>query len=472
MSYLDKSSNTTYSLKINYDWILYLAVLFRFLSPITSDLSFVMLSGYVFLGRQQIIKGLIISWVIINMNFVLGYEPAYASILKYFVIFCAFSSIMLRYNFKETNHIIIYTFSFSIFLLMHSIYLSSIPLVSILKVITWSIVASTLLMTWSSMSAHQYNQIQQWMLKFSKIFILTSLFIYIFSDAGYSDSSRGFTRQSSGNFQGILKHPQDFGITIALFSVPWLGQIFIKKKLSLEIFIFLFLSIVLIIFSKTRTAFFGIIMIAIIGIPMASLFYKKNISPHIGSVKNKRYLSFILILVSLIVIDKFTVNIFDDIKNKRQNLEKTEKKIIEGDLIEGTSLLTKYINSRGVLLKPALENVDKYPFSGIGFGVGSDPKNMDIFYDPFFGLPVGAPTEKGVIFIMILEEIGFFGFLIFLLWTFYSIVCSIKKNITSFLIILMIYALNMGEAILFSPGGPGLIFIIYFTLAVTKPKLT
>ena len=40
------------------------------------------------------------------------------------------------------------------------------------------------------------------------------------------------------------------------------------------------------------------------------------------------------------------------------------------------------------------------------------------------------------------------------------------------MIILMIYGLNMGEAILFSPGGPGLIFIIYFTLAVTKPKLT
>ena len=56
---------------------------------------------------------------------------------------------------------------------------------------------------------------------------------------------------------------------------------------------------------------------------------------------------FIVIVVWLSVIDKFTVNILDDIKNKRQNLERTEKKIIKGDLIEGTSLLTNYINSRG-----------------------------------------------------------------------------------------------------------------------------
>lgn len=471
MSYLDKSSNTISSLKINYDWILYIAVLFRFLSPITSDLSFVMLSGYVFLGKQQIIKGLTIAWFIININFVLGYVPTYSSILKYVIILCAFLSIMFRYNFKETNHIIIYTFLFSIFLLIHSIFLSFIPQVSILKVITWSIVASTLLMTWSSMNTYQYEQSQQWMLKFSKIFILASLFLYFFSDAGYADSSRGLTRQSTGNFQGILNHPQAFGITLALFTIPFLGPFFLKKKLSFEILIFLFLSIFLITLSKTRTAFFAIIIIAIIGIPMASLFFKKNILPKVKSNKNRRYLSFILILVSLIVIDKFTVNTVDNFINKRQNLAKTEKNILEGNLREGTGFVNNYINSRGVLIDPALENVAKYPFSGIGFGIGSDPKNMDIFYDPFFGLPMGAPTEKGVIFVMFLEELGFFGFLIFLLWTFYLIVCSIKKNITSFMVILTIYILNMGEALLFSPGGPGLIFIIYLTLAVTKPKL-
>ena len=204
---------------------------------------------------------------------------------------------------------------------------------------------------------------------------------------------------------------------------------------------------------------------------MASLFFKKNILLEVKSNKNRRYVSFIFILISLIVIDKFTVNTFDNFINKRQNLAKTQKDTIEGNLIEGRGFISNYINSRGVLFNPALENIAKYPFSGVGFGVGSDPENMDIYYDPFFGLPMGAPTEKGIIFIMFLEELGFFGLLIFLLWTCYLTVCSIKKNITSFMVILMIYILNMGEAMLFSPGGPGLIFIIYLTLAATKPKL-
>ncbi|MDA7733974.1 O-antigen ligase family protein [Candidatus Pelagibacter sp.] len=461
MLYLNRTPNST-SFKLDYDWILLIVILFRFLSPITTELCFVILAGYVLLGKQQIIKGLIITWFINNINPGAGYVSVYASMLKYIIICSSFFSIMLRFKFQKIDKLITYTFLFCIFLLIHSLNFSFIPMVSILKVLVWTLLILTLLMTWSSMSAYQYEQIQQWILKFCKFFILVSLFIYLFTNIGYLDSGN--------NFQGVLKHPQAFGVTIALFSVLILGQILFKKKLSLESAIFLLLCFILIILSKTRTAFFATILVMIFSIPLASLFHKRSNTKN-SLLKNKRFLAVVVIMISLFGIDKITLNFVDNFINKRTYIPKNEMLMIEGDYIPGTDIVTNYINSRALLYVPSLNNINKYPLTGIGFGVGSKPEEMTIYYDPILGLPLGAPTEKGLILMMILEELGYFGLLIFLLWVWYLIICSVKNHITYFMIVLIIFILNMGEALLFSPGGPGMIFIIFLTLSIIKPKL-
>jgi hypothetical protein len=74
---------------------------------------------------------------------------------------------------------------------------------------------------------------------------------------------------------------------------------------------------------------------------------------------------------------------------------------------EDVSLLEQGLSSRQGLIDAMKSNIDRYPLTGIGFGIGSTPHaRSNIQRDPILGLPLMATVEKGVLPIMILEELG------------------------------------------------------------------
>ena len=65
-----------------------------------------------------------------------------------------------------------------------------------------------------------------------------------------------------------------------------------------------------------------------------------------------------------------------------------------------------------------IDNINKNFTTGIGFGIPSSLSAANIQLDPIFNLPIGMSVEKGSVYIAILEELGIFGFILFVLWIF------------------------------------------------------
>ena len=85
---------------------------------------------------------------------------------------------------------------------------------------------------------------------------------------------------------------------------------------------------------------------------------------------------------------------------------------------EFNNIYETYLQSRNILIEPMIDNINKNFTTGIGFGVASSLSTANIQLDRFFNLPIWMSVEKGTIYIAISEELGIFGFILFVLWIF------------------------------------------------------
>jgi hypothetical protein len=121
-----------------------------------------------------------------------------------------------------------------------------------------------------------------------------------------------------------------------------------------------------------------------------------------------------------------------------------------------------------------IQNIQDNPVTGIGFQLASIPKRLQVVTDPYLGLPIQAPVEKGNIFTAIVEEngiLGAIGFIIFL----FILAKRAKRNKPIEILALFTAALatNIGEATFFSFGGMGLFIWLIIGLSVcSKPNTT
>ncbi len=93
---------------------------------------------------------------------------------------------------------------------------------------------------------------------------------------------------------------------------------------------------------------------------------------------------------------------------------------------------------------------------------------MKVTREPVFGLPVGASIEKGNMYSAILEEIGFAGFLLFagLLVVLLNSICR-SGQLEMVWLFFCALLVNIGEAVLFSPNGIGLLVWMLVLMATS-----
>jgi hypothetical protein len=121
--------------------------------------------------------------------------------------------------------------------------------------------------------------------------------------------------------------------------------------------------------------------------------------------------------------------------------------------------------SRGVLVEASWGNFLRHPVLGAGFGIATDPSSMVITRDPLIGLPVSAPSEKGVTWVAMLEEIGLLGTFVFALFLLPVLRGTLASSTaTGFAVAVTTLMTGNGEAALFSFGGLGLFMwmVIFF----------
>jgi hypothetical protein len=132
-----------------------------------------------------------------------------------------------------------------------------------------------------------------------------------------------------------------------------------------------------------------------------------------------------------------------------------------------TTLLQAANVSRGAVVDTMLKNIEKHPLTGIGFGIASKPSSMKIERDPLLGLPTAATVEKGVLPLAVAEELGVFGFLIVFAWVWMVVWRGARSGVVSLSVLAVVLLTNIGESILFSPGGAGLLPLILLTWSIT-----
>lgn len=429
-------------------WFPILVLALRFAGAPGAYAAYSLLILYALRGPSQGIKALFLSWFLSHLSPGLVVTPPGMEILRILCLFAALTSAVLA-SFKSQNALLMgRTVSgfvlFGAFCLVHSALVSYAPDVSLLKAVSFLIMTLALSISWFSRRV-DVERLQGWI-----FFWLAAI---AFASAPLLLLPLGYLTNGNG-FQGILSQPQVFGMTMALTGA-WIGGRMLRLRAFSAIDIGLAALVILMLFlSESRGA-----MLAAFGGLVLSYLLARGLSLRIirsafKNLKHKRV--FLLIVCSL-----FTGALFFD--KVSSMIERTISKRSDNQTISSA-----FDASRGALISRSLQNFYANPVLGIGFGVASNPADLKVRREPVFGLPVAASVEKGNMYSAILEEVGFAGFLLFsgVLLVLLNSICR-SGQLEMVWLYFAALLVNLGEAVLFSPNGIGLLVWIVLLMATS-----
>lgn len=429
--------------------IILLALVARLINPALADLSFFLLAGYALMGYRQVILAFALSWLLTLINTGLAPEAAFGTLGRYAVLLAGVSSVAWRGGFMRHDRFQWFTLLLGGFFVLHSMLASSMPEVSILKALSWMLTMGTLTAAWSRLHIEDHAYVKQWLSWFLLLIAVASLPLMTVPDIGYLRNGTGF--------QGVLNHPQALGPTMALLGALVMGLLLAQKRPAWTLLAIALGCLVLIMASEARTAGIALVFAVLVSIFVAPLLSGLPVKRLAPALHSKRFIAIGLISLALFAVagQQLSSHLDDFIsKSGRAGV---------------TSLTQAYDVSRGRLIDDMLANVQAQPWSGIGFGIASDPRSMVITRDPVINLPVGAAIEKGVAPLAVLEEVGVPGFALVMVWIGLLLKRAASNGMSALILAITALLMNMGESTLFSPGGMGLLSLIFLSLAANSP---
>lgn len=264
----------------------------------------------------------------------------------------------------------------------------------------------------------------------------------------------GYLRNGTG-FQGILNHPQAFGATMALLCAWAMARLLAEERPRWSLFAVAGASLACIFLSEARTAGLALGLGVALAVSLGLILAREPVRHALPGLRSARFW-----MVAGMVIAAGASMAPAVVATVQNYVTKSGRAQAGG--VEVTGLLQAYDRSRGRVVDAMLDNIGKHPLTGMGFGIASEPALMEVKRDPVLGLPVGASVEKGVVPLMVLEELGIFGAVLVALWLLSLLRASARGGVAALAVCLTALLLNMGEAILFSPGGMGLLPLILF----------
>ncbi len=431
--------------------VLLCALVARFASGPSANLSFLLLAGYALFGNAHAIRALALSWLFSMINPSIVPDASLSAAGRYLVILAAGFSVGRR-SFQirtpSINRLSFMTVLFGSFLFFHSLMFSAIVDVSVLKSVSWVVVVLTLLSAWQNMAALEraalFKQIYDGLI----FLLIISIPLILVPGVGYAVNGTGF--------QGILGHPQAFGPTAALAGALVGGRIMGDQLPRWRDISLLFLLLVLVVLSEARTAGFAMVLGLIGSAFMSPRFANVSYARMLPGLRSKR-IQFVWVgtLIAVLVAGPiFFVPI------TKYLLKRTDS----------SSLVDAADASRGDLVTKMWKNIENAPFTGIGFGIGSQPAEMNIERDSVLGLPLSAQVEKGVMPVAVVEELGIFGGIATFCWFMAVLRRGARSGVPQFAVIITLILVNFGESMFFSVGGMGMLLLILTTGAVAHGK--
>jgi len=391
------------------------------------------LSVWAFLGVRQAIQAITLLMLIKILNSAVYGVAGISALwmwLALFVIatriyFYAFLSQQLRHPVLPGLLI------FSTFVLFQSVYFSVYPQVSEFKLLSFFYIALAILLAFRLTSRLSIDW-TPWFVGMWIAVTVLSIPTLLVKEIGYFRDGLGF--------QGILIHPQIFGLFLAP-GLAWLiGRTMLQsQKTPKALFIIMALVFVFIFLTRARTS-----VIAILAAFIVILLSAQN-NPSWQKALIRRFVSPLVILLFLVIsLSLFYTSISALITEFA--MKNTDAKDI-GFAFQG---------SRGFLIADSWKSFVNNPLFGIGFGVSLTNDFIPVL-EPLTGLPLSATTEKALLPAVILEETGIFGAVFFMPLLFLLIRNGLShRELAIPLMFLTCLMLNIGEMVFFSIGGMGL----------------
>lgn len=433
--------------------IVFVGLLLRIVSTPTANLSYLLLAIYALFGRTQAIQALALSWLFSMFNPGIAAEATAGSVGRYAVLLAAAASVFLR-SWRFRNRIkvrpaTLATLLLGLFFVVHSWFFSSMVDVSVLKAVSWALAMGTLIAAWAGLLADERETVAR--------SIFGGLIVVMLVSLPLLPLPVGYLRNGTG-FQGVLNHPQAFGPTMALLGAWAAGHLLGVKRPPWLMVALAGTCLVLVVLSETRTAGLALIFGVGIAVLLTPRLAGLPVRVALPGLRSKRTLAVVaLALVGVVVAGAQLESVVTNF-------------IAKSGRANATTLLDAYEGSRGKKIDEMWANITTKPLQGVGFGIASDPLEMDVERDPILGLPVSASVEKGVLPVAVLEEVGLVGFLAVALWVFMLMRRSARGGLVPVTVGLTALLMNMGEATLFSPGGMGLLSLILLAWSMAGPN--
>jgi hypothetical protein len=402
------------------------------ISPLLFNIVLVSLTLYAMLGPAQIVKAVALSIVIKYLNPVLGSYNSISGLLFWLLLIligCRALPLVRSHHLK----IVITIWSFAAVAALLSYISSPAVTVSMLKITTFAWVVPAVVIAFLALSVPELARVQQWFKAFALAAVGLSALTLLRPGIAFA--------LVPGSLQGIFNHPQSLGIFMAPIAA-WMiaGFIVMRGKATpKEIAIGLLVTLVMLL-SLARTA----AVAAVIGILIACVIplvttFRSNDRAGIGRIAGAVLIGVLGIALVSVLTDQVGVAV-NEFVLKRGNAD----------------VATSFYESRGWGILSQWRNFLERPLLGNGFGVYADGKFPTGIVE-VFGIPISAPVEKGFAPTAVLEETGILGGCLFVLVIFHLAKEAHKNTdlrwVAAFWAAVMV---NIGEAVILSPGGIGL----------------
>jgi O-antigen ligase len=315
--------------------------------------------------------------------------------------------------------------------------------VSIMKIITFTLTVTAVLVAFRRIPPAQLRKLQSW-------FVTVGVTVIALSAATLAVPKIGLGL--NGGLQGLLNQPQALGIFIAPFAAWSLaGVLMMRRQTSwLEIGIALG-TLVLVFVTRARTG--AVAVILGVGVVLVSRFLSRRLATQ---SKLGRPLLIVSVAAAVLVAGAFATG----------KVTETLTQFAYKDSDRNHDLTEAFYATRGVNLVSQWENFLSSPVIGHGFGVYPDgyfPSGVLMWN----GIPLSAPVEKGFLPTAILEEGGLLGgaLLAFLiLWL--SLEAWRNVDLRWRAMFVACLAMNVGECVFLAPGGIGMIDWLLLSLSI------
>ncbi len=329
-----------------------------------------------------------------------------------------------------------FTWPYVITITVLSMFASTDPTVSFLKLVSFVIPMGAVILGIHMMMREGRH--------FTPYAVTFWLFVLLLSIPTLAIPAIGYQRDAMG-FQGILNHPQGLAVFLAPVVILTLLQALNPTNGRSRFFLIMFvISIVFLWLTRGRTGFAAILLAFLLLLAFRPGFMRSATTLAGKALSKPWVLAGVLGALALFLLSDISL------------IDLLDSFIFKGGDDEGLSVA--YQSSRGFLIDQAIANFWSSPLTGIGFGISNSFTHaFNVQIDPLTGLPVGAATEKANLVLAVLEETGLIGSIMFVPFI-VSVVRRIARtpDLSLAWCAMAALATTMSEMTFFSFGGVGL----------------